>query len=128
MLTRSKDAGRNSQKVSRRATYLFHVSNTQKKTRNQLGTSGGEDLSKRGPNFLNYVQHIFPGAPILTGLLRSGAFWQTYMVLTSEPEFSRKISLSDLVFHVAEVIKAKHEGTVKTFLCKKQEEAMETGP
>jgi len=25
-----------------------------------LGHQGGEEFSKRGPSFLNYVQHIFP--------------------------------------------------------------------
>jgi len=28
--------------------------------RNQLGTQGRDEFSERGPNFLNYVQHIFP--------------------------------------------------------------------
>jgi len=26
-----------------------------------LGYQGGEEFSERGPNFLNYVQHIFSG-------------------------------------------------------------------
>jgi len=26
-----------------------------------LGHYGGGEFSERGPNFLNYVQHIFPG-------------------------------------------------------------------
>jgi len=34
------------------------LSFTTTQTRNQLGTLGG---MKRGPKFLNYVQHIFPG-------------------------------------------------------------------
>jgi len=34
----------------------------QKQARNQLGTpGGGEEFSERGPNFVNYVQHIFSG-------------------------------------------------------------------
>jgi len=35
---------------------------TLRQARNQLGTPGGEEFSERGPNFLNYVQNIFPGA------------------------------------------------------------------
>jgi len=30
-------------------------------TCNHLGTPWGEEFSERGPIFLNYVQHIFPG-------------------------------------------------------------------
>ena len=43
-----------------------------------LGHQEGEEFSERGPNFLNYVQHIFPGVgekfsrgsapPLVTGL------------------------------------------------------------
>jgi len=36
---------------------------------NQLGTPGGEGFSVGGPNFLNYVQHIFQGfSPLVTDL------------------------------------------------------------
>jgi len=45
--------------------------------RYQLGSPGGEEFSERRPNFLNYVQHIFPGGgakiaqppPLVTGLM-----------------------------------------------------------
>jgi len=50
---------------------------TVNQARNQLGTpGGGEEFYECGPNFLNYVQRIFPGEkfsrglpPLVTGLL-----------------------------------------------------------
>jgi len=35
--------------------------NAKAQARNQLGTLRGEEFSERDPNFLNYVQYIFPG-------------------------------------------------------------------
>jgi len=32
-----------------------------RQARNQLGTPGGAKSFPRGPNFLNYIQNIFPG-------------------------------------------------------------------
>ena len=45
-----------------------------KSEKNSLGHQGGEEFSERGKNFLNYVQHIFPGwGKIFLGGGRVGA-------------------------------------------------------
>ena len=41
-------------------SYCFEMTLTSRPV-TSLGAQGGEELSERGANFLNYVQHIFPG-------------------------------------------------------------------
>jgi len=46
--------------MSSRRNFHFTAKLPLHQARNQLGTQGGEVFSEKGPNFLNYVQYVFP--------------------------------------------------------------------